>query len=411
MNQLGTSSEDFFEEQPYGWVIVAVATTCLALGFGINATVAVLIKPFEQEFGWSRTDISSVYSVLTIGAAIGGIFWGIMSDKIGSKKIALLGAFALAFGVIGVSFQNTLWTIYAAFFLIGAIGFSCLFTPLLALTGLWFNKRKGLALGIVTAGGAIGQGVVPFVLRLLITAVGWRDALFYLGVGYLILLLPLIVLLKPPPVLTEMTTTVSKSDDNLWGMSHKITVPWLGLAGIFCCICMAVPLIHLVSLGTDLGFSAEIATSLLLVLMVSGMFGRLFFGALADRIGGLYAYFAASLSQTSVVFLFVQTESLGLLYVLSAIFGFGFAGVMTCLIICAREATPLRITGMGVAIVTTTAWIGMGVGGFQGGYFYDLTGNYTLSYGNAAIAGLINLTITGALILYRRSQMPRLQSA
>jgi nitrate/nitrite transporter NarK len=76
-------------------------------------------------------------------------------------------------GLIALKWQNDLGQLYVLYFLIGALGFAPLFAPLIALTGLWFNERKGLAIGIVTAGGAIGQGVVPYLGRLLITAFGW----------------------------------------------------------------------------------------------------------------------------------------------------------------------------------------------------------------------------------------------
>ncbi len=408
---MSIAGKDRFREQPYGWVIVAVATTCLGLGFGANIMISVFMKPFEQEFGWPRADISLAYSVLTIGAAVGGIIWGGLSDRIGAKRIALFGAAVLSVGVMALRWQTDLWQLYLLHFLIGALGFACLFTPMVALTGLWFNENKGLAIGVVTVGGAIGQGVVPFVVRLMITAFGWRDAALYLGVAYFIILMPLLMLVKPPPVIAQSAEQVSRSDDNLWGVPHKITVPWLAFAGIFCCICMAAPLVHLVPLGTDLGFSPQTAAGLLLALMISGFFGRLFFGWLADRIGGLYAYFCASLAQTSTVFWFTQTSDLAVLYAISVLFGFGFAGVMTCLLICAREAAPLRMTGFAMALVSTTAWLGMGVGGYQAGYFYDHSGNYVLAYGNAAIAGMVNLAIVGLLIWYRRWRLAHLEFA
>ena len=398
-------------EQPYGWVIVAVATTCLALGFGANIVVSVFIKPFEAEFGWPRADISLAYSVLTVGAAIGGIVWGGLSDRIGAKRIGFFGAVVLSISLMALRWQNDLWQLYLIHFLLGAFGFACLFTPMVAITGLWFSDRKGLAIGIVTAGGAIGQGVVPFFVRLMITDFGWRDAALYLGISYLVILLPLLTLLRPPPVMAAASGSTGQSDDNLWGVPHRITIPWLAFAGIFCCICMAAPLVHLVPLSTDLGFDPQIAASLLLTLMVAGVFGRLFFGWLADRIGGLLAYFCASLAQTSTVFWFTQTNDLFLLYAVSILFGFGFAGVMTCLLICAREAAPLRMTALGMALVSTTAWLGMGIGGYQAGYFYDVNGNYAWSFGNAAIAGMVNLVIVALLIWYRQNYAKRLEFA
>ena len=141
--------------------------------------------------------------------------------------------------------------------------------------------------------------------------------------------------------------------------------------------------------------------------MVTGVFGRLFFGWLADRVGGLSAYFLASLAQTSVVFFFTQTRDIATLFQLSVLFGFGFAGVMTCLMICAREAAPLRLSGTAMAIVTTAGWIGMGLGSYQAGFFYDITASYFLSYANAAIAGILNLLTVAALFWYRRHQTMR----
>lgn len=390
------------EEQPYGWVIVTVSVLCLGLAFGSNLMLSVLVEPFETEFGWSRSDISLSYTMLAIGAGVGGLFWGGLSDRIGVRKIAVFGTFVLSGTIVLIGTQSTLSGMYVLFFLMGLAGFACLFTPLLALTGLWFSRRKGMALGLVTAGGALGQGIIPFVERLMISAWGWREAMLYLGIGYLVLLLPLLLLLKPPPVLIDEADYVSQSDENLWRLPHKITLPWIALGGIFCCITMAAPMVHLVSLGLDIGFDPETAASLLLVMMVSGTFGRIFFGLLADRIGGLHAYFLASFGQTATVFWFTQTDVLAALYTNALVFGFASAGVMTCLIICGREAAPLRLVGMGTAIVSTMGWLGMGIGGYQAGYFFDLNGTYVQSYANAAMAGIVNLIILSALIWYRR---------
>lgn len=393
------------EEKRYGWVIVAVSTLSLAFAFGANLTVSVLMNPFETEFGWSRAEVSMAYTILTVGAAIGGLVWGGLSDRIGAKKISFIGGVTLSVSLVLISFQSELWVIYVLYFLIGGVGFACLFTPLLALTGLWFSQRKGMAIGIVTAGGAIGQGVIPFIVRLMTSTWGWRDAMLTLGIAYFVLLVPALFLLKQPPVLADPSSDISTSNDNLWGISHKTSIPWLAFAGIFCCICMATPLVHLVPLGMELGFAPETAVGFLLVLMISGTFGRVFFGMLADRVGGLKTYFISSLGQTATVFWFTQTDSIALLYTLSILFGFFFSGVMTSLIICAREAAPLRIVGFAGAFVAASAWIGMGVGGYQAGYFFDQNQSYTASYANAAIAGIINLLIVAALMWYRNNSL------
>lgn len=392
------------DEHPYGWVIVAVSTISLALGFGAGGVVSVLMKPLEEEFGWFRADISMAYTAYSIGAAAGGLFWGALSDRIGARPVALIGSVGMSAGLAALKWQGAQWHLDLLFFLIGAVGFACLFTPLTALTGLWFSARKGLAVGIATAGGAFGQGIVPYLGRLLITELGWRDAMLTLGIGFLVVLLPLMFLLRPAPVAALPAGQAASRDVNLWNLPHRITLPWLGFAALFCCICMTAPQVHLIPLGIDIGCSPQTAAGLLLTVMVTAVFGRLFFGWLADRIGGLPAYFLASLAQTSVVFFFTQTKSIALLYQLAVLFGFGFAGVMTCLLICAREAAPIRLSGFAMSAVATVGWLGMGLGSYQAGFFYDISANYRLSFANATVAGVVNLLIVAALFWYRRER-------
>ena len=131
--------------------------------------------------------------------------------------------------------------------------------------------------------------------------------------------------------------------------------------------------------------------------LFAAVFGRIAFGKLADLIGPLRAYWLASCWQTVLVFFFVQMASLATLYPFAFVYGFGYAGVMTGIIVCVRVMTPLSRRATALGVVSLFAWIGHGVGGYQGGVFFDLTGSYTVTYANAALAGLINLIIVGTL--------------
>jgi predicted MFS family arabinose efflux permease len=182
-----------------------------------------------------------------------------------------------------------------------------------------------------------------------------------------------------------------------------ISLGWLGIAAIFCCITMAVPLVHLVTLAADRGFSPALAGSLLTTVMFSGVVGRLAFGIFADLIGPLKSHALASAAQTATVFWFVTLDSLPSLYLLAIAFGLGYSGVMTTLLLCAREAVPARSAGTATAIIGLLAWTGMGIGAYQGGYCYDVTGDYAMSFANAAIGGVINLTIVAGLAMHMRA--------
>src|SRR3954467_176802 len=129
---MSNTASEVTREHPYGWVIVAVSTVALALGFGAGGVVSVLMKPLEEEFGWFRADISMAYTAYSIGAAIGGVFWGGVCDRIGAKPVALIGTVGMSAGLVALKWQNAQWQLDLLFFLIGAVGFACLFTPLTA---------------------------------------------------------------------------------------------------------------------------------------------------------------------------------------------------------------------------------------------------------------------------------------
>jgi MFS family permease len=139
------------------------------------------------------------------------------------------------------------------------------------------------------------------------------------------------------------------------------------------------------------------AGSVVFVMMIVAIVGRVAFGKLADMIGAVRAYWIASCWQTLLVFGFIQMETLDAFYVFAVIYGFGYAGVMTGLLVCVRVLTPLARRASALGIVGLFGWLGHGIGGYQGGFFFDLTGDYTLSYANAALAGVINLIIVGSL--------------
>ena len=274
-----------------------------------------------------------------------------------------------------------------------------LFAPLIANVGNWFTTGAGLALGITAAGQALGQGGVPFGAAVLIGALGWRGALTTMGLIMLVLLVPLAMLILQPPHRVSVSPTGDSAVDDISPvpLSTNVVVAWLSIAVLFCCICMSVPLMHLVPLIQDRGIPLEEAGSVLFVMLVIAIMGRVAFGKLADMIGAIKAYWIASCWQTLLVFYFVQIETLDSFYIFAVIFGFGYAGVMTGLLVCVRVLTPLSRRASALGMVLFFAWLGHGIGGYQGGFFFDLSGNYYLTFSNAALAGIVNLIIVGSL--------------
>ena len=387
----------------YRWVIVSASALMLALSMGmiVNGT-SVFFTPLFEEFGWQRGAVSLINTSGLVGLAIGGIFMGRIADKAPIRWVVLFGATVIGLCMLGASQADVLWQFYLLFFVAGFLGASALFVPLIANVGNWFKTGAGLALGIASAGQALGQGGMPYVLALLIGALGWRDALMSVGITMLVLLISLAMLIKQPPKISTGLDAGSTDNSLIDGSDTTLIPPntlavWLGAAAILCCICMSVPLMHLVPLMQDRGLSLEDAGSVLLVMLTVAIVGRIVFGKLADMIGAIRTYWIASCWQTVLVFFFLQVDTLQGYYIFAIIYGFGYAGVMTGILISARVLTPASKRASVLGIVLFFAYLGHGVGGYQGGYFFDLTGNYTLTYANAAMAGILNLILVGAL--------------
>ena len=387
----------------YRWVIVSASALMLALSMGmiVNGT-SVFFTPLFEEFGWQRGAVSLINTSGLVGLAIGGIFMGRIADKAPIRWVVLFGATVIGLCMLGASQADVLWQFYLLFFIAGFLGASALFVPLIANVGNWFKTGAGLALGIASAGQALGQGGMPYVLALLIGALGWRDALMSVGITMLVLLISLAVLIKQPPKISTGLDAGSTDNSLIDGADTTLIPPntlavWLGAAAILCCICMSVPLMHLVPLMQDRGLSLEDAGSVLLVMLTVAIVGRIVFGKLADMIGAIRTYWIASCWQTVLVFFFLQVDTLQGYYIFAIIYGFGYAGVMTGILVSARVLTPASKRASVLGIVLFFAYLGHGIGGYQGGYFFDLTGNYTLTYANAAMAGILNLILVGAL--------------
>jgi MFS family permease len=325
---------------------------------------------------------------------------GHFADRMAVRRVALCGALVPGLAFVLLSQLQTTTGLYALHALMGLLGIGAIMAPLNSLASLWLARNPGLAIGVVTAGGAAGQGLVPYFARQLIVTEGWRQAYLVLGVLFVAIMVPLALMLRGAPGAAGGKHSIAKP----LGSTRLLAL--LSLAAALCCVCMATPLVHVVTLGSDRGLPAADAAGLLAVMMVSGMAGRIAFGRLADRAGSLHTYMAASAGQTLLAFLFPYAAGGAQLYVLSALFGLVFSGAMTSFLLCAREYAPAGSTGLSIGIVMFFAWLGMALGAWQGGLFYDLCGSYFTSFANASIAGVANLMILALLALYTKGSSP-----
>lgn len=386
--------ENFLQSRDinYGWVMVFVVFVLSGLAFGSLASISVFLKPVSLEFGWSRGQTSFAYTLASFASAAFGVMWGQLADKYGTKWFGAIGAVCMSLTLFSLSGLDSILQFYILYFLFGAFGCALLFSPLYANVGFWFRENPGLALGIAASGGAIGQAFIPHISGVLIESGGWEDAYIKLAIIYIIIAFPVSLLIKESPWrITARTEDEPESRD--FPLSEKEVVAWISFAVIFCCVCMSVPIMHLVPLLTDAGFTLEFATSVLMVLMICGAFGRIFGGILGDRIGALPGYILMSLGQTVFVVWFPHLSSPTGIYLLAAFFGFTYSGVMSSILVCTRMMVSAKYGARAMSLTSFFGWIGMGLGGFLGGYFFDIYGDYSWAFTFAGIMGVINLVI------------------
>ena len=385
----------------YGWAMVLVVFTLSGLAFGSMASISVFLKPVSLEFGWSRGQTSFAYTIASFASAAFGVIWGQVADKYGTKWFGLAGALSMSLTLLALSSLNSIYQFYLLYFLFGALGSALLFSPLYANVGFWFRENPGLALGIAASGGAVGQAFIPHLSGILILSYGWQSAYIYLALIYISISLPISLLIKESPWRVDARSDAI-SEERHFPLSEKAVVAWISFAVIFCCVCMSVPIMHLVPLLTDKGFSLEFSTFVLMLLMICGAFGRIFGGMLGDYIGALPGYFLMSLGQTIFVVWFPHLVSPLGIYVIAALFGFTYSGVMSSILVCTRMMVSAKFGARAMSLTSFFGWIGMGLGGFLGGYLFDIYGDYTWAFTIAGISGFINLIVLSFFFLQIR---------
>jgi len=386
--------EDFFQDKGinYGWVMVLVVFVLSGLAFGSMASISVFLKPVSLEFGWSRGQTSFAYTVASLSSAVFGVLWGQVADKYGTKWFGFVGAICMSLVLFALSSLDSIAQFYTFYFLFGAMGSALLFSPLYANVGFWFKENPGLALGLAASGGAIGQAFIPHLSGILIESSGWKLAYVNLAIIYIFISFPIAFLIKESPWRINARNQ-EEEEERIFPLSEKEVVAWISVAVIFCCICMSIPIMHLVPLLTDKGFSLEFATSVLMILMICGAFGRILGGMLGDYIGALPGYILMSLGQTVFVVWFPHLISPTLIYIMAALFGFTYSGVMSSILVCTRVMVSAKFGARAMSLTSFFGWIGMGLGGFLGGYFFDIYGDYNWAFAFSGITGIVNLFI------------------
>ena len=410
----------------YGWYIVAAS---VALNFYLSIVFfqgfQVFFLPILHEFGWSRALTSGAFSLRQLESGLLAPGIGFLVDKWGPRSVILAGVVIGGVGMIMMGFINSLWTFYAAFLLasLGTSGSSHGVSWSVAVAN-WFDRLRGRALGIAMMGPVVG-GPFVVVVAILNGYMGWRPAIILLGIGLLIVGVPLAMVARPRPELYGLLPdgdTQRRTDDSQtasWpssyqGASDGMTVAqavgtrefWL-LMVLFASMFMGISglMVHLIPMMEDMGYTSEQAAAILGVMFLLSGIGRAGAGFLADVLdfvtvmGGLIAFQVVGL----LLLGFMGPGQLWLVGLFLLLFGIGFGGTIPL-----RPFLMMRIFGPhsfgALQGLVQGGAIGAGmVGPVFYGWVFDTRGSYDL----AIYASIVTILITLPLLAFlRRPRTP-----
>lgn len=389
----------------YGWIVLAASIAIIMIGVGITFSLAVFLKPLEEEFGWSRSLISGVALVNWLVFGVGAFSWGTLSDRIGTRRVVTIGTGVLGAAMLLSSQVTAAWQLYAAFGILVAAGSSAFYVPLSATATRWFAARRGLALGLISSGMGLGIMVVPPLARALITALGWRATFAVLGgLIWAVALVAVRHLYDRPSELglqeygsTSTPTRGSGAAGMAAGAALRHPAFWvISLAHFACCAAHSGPIFHMVAHAMDLGVAKMAAASMLGLSGGASVAGRIGSGLLADRFGAKPAILGMLILQVVTLSTYLVAQSGEALFAVALVFGVAFGGVMPLYALVAREYFGDRVIGTAFGGIFFLSCIGMGLGAYAGGVFYDVAGSYwSLHLGSTLVGAAAILVALG----------------
>ena len=381
----------------YGWIVVAASALIVCIGMGALFSLGVFLKPMADSMCWSRGAISSVALLNWIAMGLGSFIWGALSDRIGTRGVAVAGGLLLGLGLVLSSQVQALWQLYVTFgFLVGfAVG--AFYAPLTSTATKWFTARRGLAVALESSGIGVGILAIAPLARALTSVWDWRVALLVIGDLAWLVVVPVALLIREQPgdVGAGAMGGVDRPGRE-YSPREVLATPqfWaIAVTHFACCAAHSGPIFHMVTHATDQGIGAMAAATALGVSGMASIVGRVGGGLLADRVGIKPTLVAGLALQAAMVVLYLVVRDVGLFYALSIAFGVAYGGVMPLYALVTREYFGERVMGAAYGGVFLVSTLGMGIGSYAGGWLYDRLGTYAWLYGGSFVIGALAVTL------------------
>jgi MFS family permease len=398
------------DSKSYRWVIVAAGAVLGCVAFGAMFSLPVFLTAMTKTTGWSRMGISSAMTIAFLTMAIGSISWGTISDRFGARLVVLAGSVLMALSLALASIAPNLLVFQLTFGLMVGAATSAIFAPMMATVTGWFDTQRSLAVSLVSAGMGMAPMTMSPVAAWLISGHDWRASMLIIaGIAGVIMIPASFLVRRPPALAAGAPMAAAETGAPEMTVKQAVRSPQfiiLLLTNFFCCATHSGPIIHTVSYAILCGIPAMMAVSIYSLEGLAGLGGRIVFGVLGDRFGAKRTLVAGLLVQAIVALCYDFAHSLGSFYVVAALFGFTYAGVMPLYAVIARENFPMRMMGTVIGGTAMAGSLGMSAGPLLGGWIFDRTGSYGWLYIASFFMGLGAVLIAAIFRPFPRAAEP-----
>ena len=397
----------------YGWILITAFLVFATLSYGTRYTFGVFLKSLGSEFELSRAATSGIFSAYALLSIIFAITCGWALDRYGPRLVIFPMGLFTGLSLVLTSQATAVWQLYITYSLLLGIGTGASYPMMMATISRWFDKKRGLAMGIASSGVGLGTLVLAPFASYLIINFDWRTAYMVLGVIAGILMMSSSLLLRKDPAemgllpdgLKTDSAEPDKSNNNddaqpaglslLQAMRTK-SFWFIEVIFIFWGVGLNLVLTHIVPHATDVGISAITAAGVLSLIGGMNIVGRLTMGWVSDRIGRKWSAIISVLMKSCALLLLLRSRELWLFYLFAVIYGFGYGGFLPSFFSLIGDIFGLGNIGLIMGTLDIGWGIGSAIGPPLGGYVFDVTQSYFIAFIIAA------LTLVGIALFVSR---------
>ena len=413
----------------YSWFILAITFFSIIVAGIVISSSGIFIDPFEKEFGWDRSVIALAFAISMFLYGISGPFMAALLNVMGLKKMMIASMATLLTGVILTFIMNQTWQMIIIWGLIIGLGSSLFLTVLSPyVANHWFEKRRGLAVGILTASTATGQLILLPVLAAIIDHYSWRIAIGLIMILSFIMLTIIFLFMKNTPkdigilpygLEEEIQESNEGQQENpiviaFNGLFEAVKAKefWLLSGSFFICGLSTNGLIgtHFVSYCISFGVPLVTAASFLSLMGVFNLVGTTLSGWLSDRFDNRWLLFwYYGLRGASLVFLpFALTKgSLTMLVIFTVFYGLDWIATVPPTINISRQIFGINKSGIVYGWIFASHQVGSAVAAYGGGLIYKFFNTYTWAF---FLAGVFCLLASLFVIIIKKQQASQLSN-